>query len=491
MTTYPSIYANKYGDYYTLGAFAAGAGNAQDSDIGSQLAVGAILGGLPLVKGTVWDGPKWLYDNWGHYGKTWESMKDAHKAQKDIAKTFKKAVTVSDKWWGSAYNWTLRSARLQEYQGWQAKPIQARINCDKARYKELLKDNPAKARLYRMTYRKSNRLIDEAYKPVREILEKTKTLQGAELRTALKELEYAGYHAELKVLQGRKAETIKSVGKYAKAWNFVKQKSGYNKLNRGLLKGMTYGIDDTGKVIAGKGDKIGAKALRTVSKGAKGGGLLTAGIEMAFETPEIIETYSKLGAAKGTKQLGKSAATATASAVGWVVGAKVGGIAGAKIGGIIGSFFGPGPGTAIGAAIGGIIGVGCGILGSWLCHKGMKSLMGKSELEKAKDEQALALAKKASESDEGKQELLEATKAQADAQGGVSDQKIIDTYTKLLNERQTSLTQAQTSDLTAQTSDSIQVDDKKSALLQQLENFNVYTSQYQASNPFNNQSIFS
>lgn len=491
MTAYPSIYAYKYGDLYTLGAFAAGVGNANDNDLASQLAVGGILGGLPLLKGTVWDGPKWLYNNFGHYGESWKSMKDAYNTQKAAAKSFKKAVTVSDKWFGRQYNRLLRGARLQEFQGWQAKPIQARISCDMAHYKSLLekvsdgkgfKETEA-SKLYKETFRKSNKLIDEAYKPVREILEKTKTLQGAELRAALKELEYAGYRAELKVLQGRKAETIKSVGKYAKAWNFVKQKTGYNKLSRGLLKGMTYGIDDTGKVIAGKGDKLFAKSLRTVSKGAHGGGLLTAGIEMACDSVEIYDTYKELGAGKGTKQLGKSAATATASAVGWVVGAKVGAIAGAKIGGAIGSFFGPGPGTVIGGAIGSIIGVGCGIAGSWLCHKGMKSLLGKSELEKAKEENGLAITKQLKEATPEERiayaQQLKNTEGASKEDIAAAD-RIIEENVPLLKKTQ------QTNEQSARTNYA-QATNGKSALLQQLESFNTYIS----NNPFNKQSIFS
>lgn len=374
-TTFPSIYAYKYGDYYTLAAFANGVGNAQDNDLGSQLAVGAILGGIPLAKATVWDGPKWLFDNFGHYGETWKGMKDAHKTQKDLAKAFKTNLAegrtnIFDK----SYNWLTNSERLQKFQGWQAKVTVPKYDVKHA--EELLKagkfDDVIKygKRIYKQGQ------VAECYKEAAKIVERinssTNPLQGNELKTALKELEYAGYKGQLKELEAIKNKEIITITKRGKVWNIIK--TPYNWINKKLLQGMTCGIDDTGKVIAGKGDKLGAKALRTVSKGAHGGGLLTAGIEMAVETPEIFETYSKLGAAKGTKQLGKSAATATASAVGWVVGAKVGAIAGAKIGGAIGSFFGPGPGTVIGGAIGSIIGVGCGIAGSWLCHKRMKSL---------------------------------------------------------------------------------------------------------------------
>ena len=500
MSTYPNIYAYKFGDYYTLAAFTNGVGNAHDSDLGSQLAVGAILGGIPLAKATVWDGPKWLINNWGHYGETWKGMKDAHDTQKAAAKTFKSAYTASDKWWKSAYNWTMRSAKWQEFQGLKAKVTIPQYNTEYA--EKLLKagkfDDVIK---YGKRIHKQGQVAkcyEEAAKIVERINSTTNPLEGAELRKALKELEYAGYKGQLKELEAIKNKEIITITKRGQAWNTIK--TPYNWINKKLLQRMTCGIDDTGKVIAGKGDKIGAKALRTVAKGAKGGGLLTAGIEMAFETPEIIETYNKLGVAKGTKQLGKSAAVATASAVGWVVGAKVGGIAGAKIGGAIGSLFGPGVGTAIGAAIGGIIGVGCGIAGSWLCHKGMKSLMGKSELEKAKDENTLAMAKKANESDEGKKELLEAAKATADAQGGVSDQNVIDAYSRLLNEREgetVDYTQAkdgksalvQQLEQQYQTENNSQVTNKKSALLYQLENFN--TNLYQGSNPFNKQSIFS
>ena len=503
MSTYPNIYAYKFGDCYTLSAFANGVGNAHDNDLGSQLAVGAILGGIPLAKATVWDGPKWLISNYGHYGETWKGMKDAHNMQKAAAKTFKSAYTASDKWWKSAYNWTMRSAKWQEFQGLKAKVTIPQYNTEYA--EKLLKagkfDDVIKygKRIYKQG--QVAKCYEEAAKIVERINSTTNPLKGAELRKALKELEYAGYKGQLKELEAIKNKEIITITKRGKVWNTIK--TPYNWINKKLLQGMTYGVKETGEVVK---NSIGAKALRTVAKGAKGGGLLTAGIEMAFEAPEIGETYSKLGVAKGTKQLGKSAAVSTASAVGWVVGAKVGAIAGAKIGGAIGTAIGsvvPGVGNVVGGVVGSIIGVGCGIAGSWLCHKGMKSLMGKSELEKAKDENTLAVAKELKDSPEKQVQVA----AQIKNTEGASKEQIeaADRILKKYGFTQSTDETSQTVDYTQAkdgksalvqqleqqylTENNSQVTNKKSALLYQLENFN--TNLYQGSNPFNKQSIFS
>lgn len=483
MTAYPSIYAYKYGDLYTLGAFAAGVGNACEESLAPQMAMAGILGGLPLLKGTVWDGPKWLYNNFGHYGESWKSMKDAHRAQKDFTRTFKTNLAkgrtnIFDK----SYNWLTNSERLQKFQGWQAKVTVPKYDVKHA--EELLKagkfDDVIK---YGKTIYKQGKVADcykEAAKIVERINSSTNPLQGKELKTALKELEYAGYKGQLKELEAIKNKEIPMITKRGKVWNFIKKP--YNCINKKLLQGMTYGIDDTGKVIAGKGDKLFAKSLRTVSKGAHGGGLLTAGIEMACDSVEIYDTYKELGAGKGTKQLGKSAATATASAVGWVAGAKVGGILGAKIGGAIGSIF-PGPGTVIGGAIGSIFGVGCGILGSYACHKGMKSLLGKSELEKAREENGLAITKQLKEATPEERiayaQQLKNTEGASKEDIAAAD-RIIEENVPLLKKTQ------QTNEQSARTNYA-QATNGKSALLQQLESFNTYIS----NNPFNKQSIFS
>ena len=176
--------------------------------------------------------------------------------------------------------------------------------------------------------------------------------------------------------------------------------------------------------------------MRNLAKGAKGGGLATAAIGLAIETPEIIETYKKCGAGKGTKQLAKTTAVVAAEGVGYAVGAKVGAIAGAKVGATIGTCIGGPVGTAIGGAVGALIGVGTGILCSWAAGKGAKAMVGKSELEKHNEQQARKLAKDAIKTEEGKEKLLSKVEEKSKAEGGCTDEEVIAAYEKLTNDKE-------------------------------------------------------
>lgn len=196
-------------------------------------------------------------------------------------------------------------------------------------------------------------------------------LHGKELKTALNGINDKIYQAELNVLNDIKNGTIKETGFMSK----INKYTGMNAANRVCLKAAT----KEGATATAKATRVAGRVGRGL---IKGGGPACFAIEMAFETPELIETYSKLGAGKGTKQLAKTTAVVGASTLGFVAGAKVGGILGAKIGTAIGACFG-GVGAPIGAAVGAIIGIGCGLLGSWLCRKGAQAAVGKSELEKA------------------------------------------------------------------------------------------------------------
>lgn len=132
-------------------------------------------------------------------------------------------------------------------------------------------------------------------------------------------------------------------------------------------------------------------------KFGKGNGIFLA-IAGAIELfTQVIPSFTQLGAAKGTKQLVKSTAKTAANVGGWVAGAA----AGAAIGSVI-----PGAGTVIGGAIGAICGLAGGFLGSWATTKAAEAVVGKNELDIAKEEQAKQVAQQVSKDPQALQALL-------------------------------------------------------------------------------------
>lgn len=148
------------------------------------------------------------------------------------------------------------------------------------------------------------------------------------------------------------------------------------------------------------------KAASGTSKLAKAGKFVKGNggfflISLACESPNIYKTYKELGADRGHKQLLKSAAIVGAETVGYAAGAK----AGAAIGASIGTAICPGIGSAVGA----VVGVLVGLAGSWLAGKGMRALVGKSELEIEKENQARRIVLQASTHPEFKEKLMAKT----------------------------------------------------------------------------------
>lgn len=137
-------------------------------------------------------------------------------------------------------------------------------------------------------------------------------------------------------------------------------------------------VQQASAAAAANGGKL-AKAGKFM--GGNGG---FAAISLACEAPNIYKTYKELGADRGHKQLLKSAAIVGAETAGYAIGAKAGAAAGAAIGTAIC----PGIGTAVGA----VAGVLVGLAGSWLAGKGMRAIVGKDELQKAKEDQARRIA---------------------------------------------------------------------------------------------------
>ena len=174
----------------------------------------------------------------------------------------------------------------------------------------------------------------------------------------------------------------------------------------------------------------GAEAASLGSKATKAfkthGGWFMVAIEGVMEAFNVGSTYSELGAEKGTKQLAKSTVKVGASVGGWVAGAA----AGAAIGSAL-----PIAGTAVGAVVGAAIGMVGGCIGSWLGRKGAEAVVGKDELELAKEEQAKAIAAQAEQSPETSQQLMEAAAQRIQAEGAESEEAkvVIESLTRLAN----------------------------------------------------------
>ena len=401
-------------DYYKLASYAAGANiNHNDAaDLNSEL---LFTGGLMLLplglqggKAVFWQGPKWILQNKGNYTSAWQTHKANNQASKNALKYLKGNnifETINNR---SYYNNLLELEKKvpvkPDYSQW------ATLKKESQRKKYF---NNGKKAAY---YDEVKKLIEEA---------KTKKLTGKALKEHLKKVDEALAKADLRVKEAINSGLIKPATKRGKIWSGIKKYSGYDAVDTALKKGATSSN----------------KAVKALSKGAKGGGLATAAIGLAIETPELIETYKTCGAAKGTKQLAKTTAVVAAEGAGYAIGAKVGGIAGAKIGAAVGTCIGGPVGTAVGAAVGGIIGVCTGVLGSWLAGKGVKELLGKSELEKHKQAEAQKLVKAAKESEEGKAQLLAKVEEKAQNDGGCNDENIIKVYEKIAQERENSISE--------------------------------------------------
>lgn len=421
-----------YFDYQRMANYAAGVsgvGGGLDVDLQTQVVGGtAMCVGVPMafkgVKRVAWDAPKWAWKNFGNYKEGaknswsgyWSGLQSAHDAQAlaRSRESYKGAKDIKSIWSVAKNN------TMQPYYAQQLNSTEAKLN-PKAR-------NSA----YQNAWKAKENLL-KPYKDAAAKIEniKAKGLKGKELRAALKEVDQLMHKGDEALRQGLRNGTIKPGTTLGKITNGIKNYTGYNRAMQALSKG------------AQSSSKVVSSACKGAKGFVKGGGAVTAGIELAFEVPEIIQTYKTLGAGKGTKQLAKSATVAVASGVGYAVGAKVGAIAGAKVGAAIGTCIGGPIGTAIGGFVGGVIGVVGGLFGSWCARKVAKKFVGKSELQKAQEAQARELAKNAQNSDEGKAQLAQAVEAQGTAQGGCDDAKVIEAYETMITQREQAALEAQ------------------------------------------------
>lgn len=178
----------------------------------------------------------------------------------------------------------------------------------------------------------------------------------------------------------------------------------------GLAEGAANAVKEGAKAVEGvaKAASVGSK----VTKFVKGNALFLAISGVAELFSNVIPAF-QLGTDKGVKQVGKSAVKVAASVGGWAAGDAVGKVVGTTVG----AFLGP-AGAVVGCAIGSFVG---GSIGAWLADKGAEAIVGKSEVEIAKEAQAKELAKKASEDAALQSRLLAQAEAKMKQEGTESE----------------------------------------------------------------------
>lgn len=362
--------------------------NGEDSPFAGM---GLMLGISALPE--LWKGGKWLFSEKARKGlstsESWANgVKEFQDEYKNFGKSFKDAG-VKGVWNNYSAKTVLDAIPDEEKFAKLAKGAknaenieQAKLLYDRAKYAaNLAKENPAHAR----------KLI--------EISDKALTKANA--------LAYA--EKINKPAEGVWGNISRFFGKY----------TGFNKANL-ALKNFATESPVTSKIL----------------KFGKGNGWfvgITGGIELLTQ---VIPSFTQLGAGSGIKQLFKSTAKTGASVGGWVGGMA----AGAAIGSIL-----PGAGTVIGGAIGALCGMIGGCIGSWAATKATEKIVGKDELELAKERQAKTLAQQAAQSPEAAQQLMAAAGQRLQSEGAESeDAKIaFGSLSRLAAQTQTTAPQSQ------------------------------------------------
>jgi len=196
---------------------------------------------------------------------------------------------------------------------------------------------------------------------------------------------------------------VGATGFFGKIGKFLGKYTGISKLN-GAVKNLATKSPLTAKVL----------------KFGKGNGIflgITAAIEMFTQ---VIPTFAQLGFEKGLKQLGKSVVKTAANIGGWIAGSAVGTAGGAALGASIGVIGGP-IGMAIGGALGGICGMIGGFIGSWAAGKAAEKLVGKNELDIAKEENAKTITEKVGQNPQAIQEVIATAEQRLQAEGNESE----------------------------------------------------------------------
>ena len=368
-----SVDANKnLADAYTLVKY-----NKNVPDNGytfneAMIGAGVMTGGYSLFKGG-----KWLIDNRKDYKTGWQNVKNGF----NNAKQLKGA--------------NLKETYLNNYRNLYIKELEAKYKPAKTlSAAEQAKLSPAKLAKYNR-----KQAISAEYDRMRQLIKDSKVLKGQDLLNKQKEINQALADAKLAVAKGKATagSAMAPTTKIGKAGQWLKGKTGITKAELAV------------KTSAAKGGY--AKFLPKILKGTPA----TTIAALALEAPTVYQTYKELGAAKGTKQLVKSAAIAGAGVAGYALGSMA---LGAAVGSVV-----PIAGTAVGAVVG-LIG---GLLGAWGADTLARKVL-PSELE-------LAAKKEAEEAvqDPAKmQELLQETeKAASDETAPEVLQKLQSSYDNL------------------------------------------------------------
>lgn len=377
-------------DWEIAAKYAAGVAiNSQEE--GPFTGQGLFMVGIPALGGA-WGGGKWLYNNYkGGQGtagikSAWDTYKTTA-AEK--AEGFKNAEGFTAK-----YQYATRTKKAEE----MLKEAESNIKSADKRLekieKALKETNDAKKIAELEKEREACTKTKSLYSEVKQAAQSLNKspigetgkglLEGAEkslaeTKTALKGAEKPGLWSRICGLFGKAPEASKATKVAGEA--------------------------------AAKSSKLGK-----LTKLGKGAGIFLA-IEAGLAIfTQIIPSFTQLGAEKGLKQTGKSTVKVAARVGGWMAGEAGGTVAGTMLGAAIGSVF-PVVGTAIGGVIGGIVGFAGGCLGQWAAGEAADAIVGKDELDIAKEEAAKKAAKEASNNEQTQVAILQAAAQRLQTEG--------------------------------------------------------------------------
>lgn len=268
----------------------------------------------------------------------------------------------------------------------------------------------------------NNKIMNKELENVRALLDDVKKgkIPAKDLKAhygkIIKELQAA----DIRINELRANGTLKATGKIGRAFQKLKQTTGYYKAKGFVLKSPT-----------------GFKFLKAMGKFGKGAGVFAAIGAVCSEAGNVmvakrIDDFERSQGRKSNrmkKQIAKSAVVAGATVAGSALAA-------AGAGAVVGTAVCPVIGTAIGFVAGAI----GGLIGGWLGKK----VTGKSEAEKYQEEQAKKQAEEASKNTDAKDELL-AGLWQAKEAGELTDEGIIKILEEEINARELEIQETNTS----------------------------------------------
>lgn len=340
-------------DVYTLIQYNKGITPGGYSFNDAMIGAGIMGGGYSLFKGG-----QWLINNRKDYKAGWQNVQNG--------------FTEAKKLKGA----NLKESYLNNYRNLYISDLEARYKAPKTlSAAEQAKLSPAKLAKYNR-----QQAISAEYDKMRQLIKDSKGLKGQDLLNKQKEINQALADAKLAVAKGKATagSAMAPTTKVGKAGQWLKGKTGITKAEIAV------------KTSAAKGGY--AKFLPKALKGTPA----TTVVALALEAPTVYKTYKQLGAAKGTKQLAKSAAIAGAGVAGYALGSMA---LGAAVGSVV-----PIAGTAVGAVVG-LVG---GLIGAWGADTLARKLL-PSELELAAQKEA----EEAMQDPEKMQQILKETEEAA------------------------------------------------------------------------------